>query len=215
MKTIYCISGLGADERAFSKLRVKGYELNVIPWLIPGQNETIQEYAARMRAGIKDEQPILMGLSFGGMICTEIAKQIPVKKLILISSVKSSEELPTWMKVVARLRLHKIVPLRSSKLTEPIQNIMLGAGTEEEKMIASEYRKKVDISYTNWAVNEAINWKNNWKHPETIHIHGDNDRMFPIKNIKPTFTIKNGGHFMIMNKAAAISRCINEILQQD
>ena len=92
---------------------------------------------------------------------------------------------------------------------------MLGAGSEEEKMIASEYRKKVDISYTNWAVNEAINWKNNWKHPETIHIHGDNDRMFPIKNIKPTFTIKNGGHFMIMNKAAAISRCINEILQED
>ena len=50
MKTIYCISGLGADERAFSKLRVKGYELKVIPWLIPGQNETIQEYAARMAA---------------------------------------------------------------------------------------------------------------------------------------------------------------------
>lgn len=214
MKTIYCISGLGADERAFSKLRVPGYELKVIPWLMPEQNESIESYAARMRAGIDAENPVLMGLSFGGMICTEIAKQIPVKQLIIISSIKSSDELPTWMKVVAKLRLHKIVPLRSSKLTEPIQNIMLGAYSPEEKMIASEYRNKVDITYTNWAVNQAINWKNDWQHPATVHIHGDQDRMFPIKNIKPDFTIKNGGHFMIMNKAADVSRCINSILQQ-
>ena len=214
MKTIYCISGLGADERAFSKLRVLGYELKVIPWLMPEQNESIESYATRMRAGIDAENPVLMGLSFGGMICTEIAKQIPVKQLIIISSIKSSDELPTWMKVVAKLRLHKIVPLRSSKLTEPIQNIMLGAYSPEEKMIASEYRNKVDITYTNWAVNQAINWKNDWQHPATVHIHGDQDRMFPIKNIKPDFTIKNGGHFMIMNKAADVSRCINSILQQ-
>lgn len=215
MKTIYCISGLGADERAFSKLRVPGYELKVIPWLMPEQNESIESYATRMRAGIEEEYPVLMGLSFGGMICTEIAKQVPVKKLIIISSVKSSDELPAWMKIVAKLRLHKIVPLKSSKLTEPIQNIILGAGSPEEKMIASEYRKNVNISYTNWAVNQAITWKNNWQHPATVHIHGDADRMFPIKNIKPDFTIKNGGHFMIMNKAADISRCINSILQQD
>lgn len=214
MKTIYCISGLGADERAFSKLRIPGYDLRVIPWLIPEQNETIQDYAARMKAHIKEENPVLMGLSFGGMICTEIAKQMPVKKLIIISSIKSADELPAWMKVVAKLRLHKLIPLKSSKLTEPIQNRMLGAQSEEEKLIASQYRKKVDIGYTNWAVNEAINWKNNREHPGIVHIHGDSDRMFPIKNIKPTFTIKEGGHFMIMNKAAEISRCINEILQQ-
>lgn len=214
MKTIYCISGLGADERAFSKLKIDGYSLWVIPWLMPEPGEAIQQYATRMRAAIDDPEPILMGLSFGGMMCAEIAKQIPVQKLILISSVKSSKELPGWMKIVAMLRLHKIVPLKSSRLTEPIQNRMLGAHSDEERLIASEYRKKVNIDYTNWAVNEAVNWKNDWQHPATVHIHGDQDHMFPIKNIKPTFTIKNGGHFMIMNKAADISRCINSILQQ-
>lgn len=215
MKNIYCISGLGADERAFSKLRISnGYKLKVIPWLIPEPKETIQHYATRMRASIDDPEPVLMGLSFGGMMCTEIAKQIPVRKLILISSVKSSGELPTWMKLVAMLKLHRIVPLKSSKLTAPIQNRMLGVGSDEERIIASEYRKKVNISYVNWAVNEAVNWKNDWQHPDTVHIHGDNDRMFPIKNIKPTFTIKKGGHFMIMNKATDVSNCINSILQQ-
>lgn len=212
MKMIYCISGLGADERAFSKLRIDGYDLKVIQWLIPADKETIEEYAARMRAEITGSNPILMGLSFGGMICTEIAKQIPVEKIIIISSIKSSAELPLWMRTVAKLRLNKMIPLRSSRFTEPLQNIMLGVVSEEEKKIASEYRKKVNLNYTKWAVHQALNWKNEWEHPAVFHIHGDKDHMFPIKNIKPTFTIKNAGHFMIMNRAADVSRCINSIL---
>ena len=83
MKKIYCISGLGADERAFSKLNIKGFELKVIRWLMPIKDETLPEYASRMRQDIDDDNPILMGLSFGGMLCTEIAKQVPVKKIII------------------------------------------------------------------------------------------------------------------------------------
>jgi pimeloyl-ACP methyl ester carboxylesterase len=214
MKTIYCISGLGADERAFSNLDVKGYELHVIQWLIPLPGETLHHYAKRMRAEITEENPILMGLSFGGMVCIEIAKQIPVSKIIIISSIKSSGELPLWMKTFAKLKLNKILPMRSTKITEPLQNKILGISTKEEKSIVAETRRKADISYTNWAVHQAINWKNDWKHPEIFHIHGDNDNMFPIKYIKPTFTIKNAGHFMIINRAAEVSNCINTILQE-
>lgn len=212
MKTIYCISGLGADERAFSKLKIPGYQLQVIQWLTPDNNESLEHYSERMRSGIKEEKPILMGLSFGGMVCTEIAKQIPVEKIILISSIKSSKELPLWMKTVATLKLNKIVPLKSSRLTQPIQNRMLGVESKEEKALVANFRQAVDLPYTNWAVNKAINWKNDWLHPNTYHIHGDNDHMFPIKNIKATFTIKNAGHFMIMNRAAEVSNCINSIL---
>ncbi len=213
MKIIYCISGLGADERAFSKLDIEGYVLKIINWLIPEPDETLQHYAKRMRAEITEENPILMGLSFGGMVCTEIAKQILVKKIILISSIKSSEELPLWMKTVAKLKLNKILPMRSTKFTQPFQNRMLGVETEEEKNLVASLRRDVDLPYTNWAVNQAINWKNDWKHPDIYHIHGDNDNMFPIKNIKATYIIKNAGHFMIMNRAAEVSTCINAILQ--
>ena len=215
MKTIYCVSGLGADERAFSKLKINGYKLQVILWLMPDPDETIQQYAKRMRVNITEENPILMGLSFGGMVCTEIAKQIPVSKLIIISSIKSSKELPFWMKAAATLKLNKIVPLRSTKLTQPIQNRMLGIQSEEEKTLVASLRSEADLPYTNWAVNQAINWKNDWKHSNIYHIHGDNDNMFPIKNIKADYTIKNGGHFMIMNRAAEVSDCINSILQKD
>ncbi len=213
MKTIYCISGLGADERAFSKLKINGFKLKVIHWLMPTPDETIDHYAKRVRNEIAEPDPILMGLSFGGMICTEIAKQIPVSKIIIISSIKSSKELPFWMKTVATLRLNKIVPLKSTRLTQPIQNMMLGVQSEDEKALVASLRREADLPYTNWAVHQAINWKNDWQHPNIFHIHGDKDNMFPIKKIKADYTIKNAGHFMIMNRAAEVSACINTILQ--
>lgn len=215
MKTIYCISGLGADERAFSKLKINGVQLEVIPWLIPQPGETLNDYAARMRAKIPEENPVLMGLSFGGMVCTEIAKQVPVQKIILISSIKSCKELPRWMKTVAVLRLNRIFPLRSTRLTQPFQNMMLGIKNAEEKTIVQSLRREADLPYVTWAVHEALNWKNDWLHPKIFHIHGDHDRMFPIKYVKPDFVIKKAGHFMIMNRAEEVSACICTILNSD
>ncbi len=213
MKTIFCISGLGADERAFSKLNIPGYQLQVIPWLQPQAGESLQQYAARMRAGINENDPILMGLSFGGMVCIEIAKQVSVRRLILVSSIKSYKELPLWMKAVARLKLNKIIPLRSNyTMTGFIQNHFLGISTTEEKALVAHSRQKANTQYIRWSVDKIVNWKNHWQPPAVIHIHGDKDRMFPVKKIAGPHIIKNGGHFMIMNKAPEVSALIHHHL---
>jgi len=204
---------MGVDERAFSELKIDGYQLKVIQWLVPLHRETLYNYAERMRSVITEENPVLMGLSFGGMLCIEIANQIPVSKIILISSIKSSLELPTWMKTVAWLKLNKILPMGSSKLTEPFQNRMLGASSRKEKTIAAHYRKNANKKYVKWAVKQALNWKSDFQHPSVYHIHGDNDKMFPIAKLKPTYTVKDAGHFMIMNRADEVSDCINAILR--
>jgi pimeloyl-ACP methyl ester carboxylesterase len=212
MKTIYCISGLGADEMAFSRLKIPGHILAYLPWLLPNNNESIEQYALRMCKGITEENPILMGLSFGGMMSIEISKLIPVKKIILISSIQSANELPWWMIGAGRLRLNKIVSMRSYKILEPIQNRFLGVKDKDEIDMVRTYRKNAPEIYTNWAINEVLNWKNSWQPPSIFHIHGDHDNMFPIKNVSPTHVIKGGGHFMIMNKAAEISACINAVV---
>ncbi|MBK7435096.1 MAG: alpha/beta hydrolase [Chitinophagaceae bacterium] len=187
--------------------------MKVIPWLQPLPKETISEYALRMSQPIVEKDPILIGLSFGGILCTEIAKLIPVEKIIIVSSIKTTEELPGWMKAVALLKLNKILPLRSTKLTAPIQNRMLGVSEPLDIKVAEDYRKNADPVYVNWAVDQVLNWKNAWVHPAIYHIHGDNDKMFPIKNTSPTYIIKDAGHFMIMNRAGEVSELINKILQ--
>jgi pimeloyl-ACP methyl ester carboxylesterase len=58
----------------------------------------------------------------------------------------------------------------------------------------------------------VLNWRNNWQPPAIYHVHGDADRIFPISNLSPTFTIKGGGHFMIMNKAVEVNEALFKIL---
>jgi len=207
--TIYCISGLGADERIFSKLIIKGYRLQHIPWLPPVANESIEAYALRMAAPIQDENAVLIGVSFGGMMSIEIAKQKALRQIIIISSVKSVTELPAWMRAAGKMRLNKMFPLvRPLSLIEGVANKRLGAFTPEEKEIARAYRKTANEAYVQWAVDKIVNWKNIWQPKGILHIHGDADKIFPFQKIKEPLLIHGGTHFMVYNKADEISQKI-------
>src|SRR5215831_20744668 len=93
-KRIYCISGLGTDEKVFHNLEIDGYSLEYLPWITHNKNETLRDYSLRMAEQINDSQPVILGLSLGAMIGIEIARHKPVKKLIIISGVKTRRELP-------------------------------------------------------------------------------------------------------------------------
>lgn len=215
-KIIYCISGLGADEKIFAKLQfTTGYRLKHIPWLKPGKNESIADYATRMRQSIDEELPILLGVSFGGIMAIEIARQIAVKKLILVSSVKSTLEIPAWMRWAGRWKINKMVPIRSYKFTERIDNSRLGVSNEEEKEIARYYRRNADPVYLKWAVNQVLNWKNDWLPEAVLHVHGNRDKIFPVQKISNVAVIQEGTHFMVYNRAGEVSAVINEWLEKD
>src|SRR6185312_11284822 len=98
MKHIYVISGFGADERVFSKLDFGDNDVHFIQWQVPEKDETLASYAERLAKEIVYPNPILIGLSFGGMMAIEIAKLIPIEKVILISSIRDRYELPLLMK---------------------------------------------------------------------------------------------------------------------
>ena len=212
-KVIYCISGLGADEKVFNNLELNGHDLRHILWIRPNKKETIVEYASRMREQIRESPAILLGVSFGGMIGIEIAKQIQLEKLIIVSSIKSAKELPSWMRYVGQFQLNKFLPIRSYKFIEKIDNDRLGVSNEEEREMVQAYRKAADPIYMNWAVNEVLNWKNDWLPENIVHIHGDKDKIFPIKKISASYVVKNGTHLMIFNRGKEISEFIREELK--
>jgi esterase/lipase len=207
---IYCISGLGAGKSIFDNLSVNGYELRHLLWIQPLKRESIEQNAARMSAAIREPAPLLLGVSFGGIMAIEIAKQLPVKKLFVVSSVKSVNELPGWMKNVGRLLLNKIFPVKPFRLIQPIANNRLGISNEEEKRMVQAYRRSADPVYLNWAINQVLNWKNNWQPDNLIHIHGDRDKIFPIKKVTATHVVKDGTHLMIYNRAQEISEFIQQ-----
>lgn len=212
MKHIYCISGFGSNERVFSKLTFPGYQTHFIKWIIPQKNESISAYAKRLTEQIHHDKPVLIGLSFGGMMCIEIAKLIPVQKIILISSIKSFHELPLWMRLSGKLKLDKILPLRPIKLIEPLQDYNLGIETIDEKELIHLYRKSINRQYSNWAINAILNWKNEHVPRNLFHIHGNKDRIFPLKKVKVDYIVNTGGHLMIMNRFNVVNEYINTVL---
>ncbi len=218
-KQVYCLCGLGSDERIFSRLNWnKDWDIHYLHWLIPQSNEAISDYARRMSSNINTGNAILIGVSFGGMLCIEIAKHIPVDKVILISSIQSYHELPRWMRVSGRLKLDALIPgkalqqMRPLKLLSPIENYFLGAITKEEKQLAEEYRKKVDPGYLKWSIHQILNWKNEWAPTQVYHLHGDNDKILPIKNVRSTHVITGGRHFMVYTNPQKISAVLEEII---
>ena len=189
--------------------------MHFIQWKIPEKNETLASYARRMQQEIVHANPILIGLSFGGMMAIEIAKLIPVEKVILISSIRDRYELPFYMKLTAALRFNKIIPLKPYKILERIENYNLGVETEGEKQLLREYRKNISQAYTDFAIHEIVNWKNERSPEKVIHIHGTNDHIFPIKYIhNPDYVINGGGHLLLMNNADEVNQILKKELAE-
>lgn len=214
MKHIYCIPGFAADEKLFSNFKCPGYEIHFVKWITPEKDDSIEFYATKLIMQIHHDKPILIGVSFGGIMCIEISHQIKTELIIIISSIKSFFEIPLSLRLSGKLKLNKLFPMYSYRTIRPIADYKLGITTKQEKELVNFYRDNLDIQYSNWGINALVNWKNK-KIPENLyHIHGTKDRIFPIKNIKPDFTIKDGGHLMILNKSEEVNNCISSILKK-
>ena len=212
MTPIYFISGLGADERAFRLISLPGYEIHNISWVEPLENENLKSYSIRLAEQITTEDPIIIGLSFGGIIAQEIAKHIKTKKVIIISSLKSRKELPLLYKIAGILRLNRIIPSFFFKKSTFITDIFFGAKGKSDKMLLKNILSSTDTKFLMWAIENALHW-NPENTPDIIHIHGTKDKIIPIRYVKPDHIINDGGHLMVLNKAREVSSLLQELLK--
>lgn len=210
MKSIYIFSGLGADERVFQRLDFSGYSTTFIKWNIPQQKETIEHYATRLLEQITTTKPILIGLSFGGLIAVEVAKQIATAKVISISSVKTKYEIPFYYRIAGHIGLHKLFPTKILKNSNFITNWFFGTTSLYDKQLLKQILIDTDPTFLKWAIDKVALWKNQTQTKNIYQVHGTNDRILPFKFINCNSTIKNGGHLMTLDKADEL----NIILRQ-
>jgi pimeloyl-ACP methyl ester carboxylesterase len=206
-KNIYLISGLGADERIFNHLNFGALTPKYIKWIVPKKNELMEDYAARISEQIDAEKPILLGVSFGGMLAIEIAKLIDCQQVIIISSAKTRNDIPLIYRIFGQLKMHKLIPIQLLKQPNFITYWCFGMYLNDEKKLLKSILKETDTTFLKWAINAIINWKNETTlTTDLIQIHGDLDRILPIKNkAKIDLIIPKGGHLMVYNKADLIN----------
>ncbi len=211
---IYILSGLGVDRRVFNKINFKGLNVTYLEWTAPIPNESISCYALRLSTKITTERPILIGLSFGGMVAIEIAKIIDVQQVILLASAKGENELPKLYKLISMLKLHRIIPGSMLKSYHILADYFFCVSLKEDKLLLKQILRDTDAKFLPWAINQIVNWKNNTIPSNLIHIHGNKDRIIPIRNISPTFIIQGAGHFMIITHAKEIEILIKGLLPE-
>ncbi|HWA32524.1 MAG TPA: hypothetical protein VG737_00265, partial [Cyclobacteriaceae bacterium] len=73
-RKLYLLSGLGADKTALDFIDLSGYKCTHLEWIQPVKNESIESYAKRLSKPIDTIRPILIGVSFGGMMAIEISR---------------------------------------------------------------------------------------------------------------------------------------------
>ena len=212
MNKIYIFSGLGVDKRVFENIDFGNLNIEFIDWIEPLKNEPLSEYSKRISKKVSAEKPILIGLSFGGIVATEISKFIETENVILIASAKNKFELPSLYRFVGKLNIHKLIPSSLLKSHNFLTNWIFGIKEKEDKILLAKILKETDAIFLKWAINEIVNWKNIEKPKRSLHIHGNKDRIIPVRNIQADFIINNGGHFMTVNKSKEIEKIIKNAI---
>lgn len=209
---------MGVDSRLFNNLASLGLDFSVIEWKTPLPGESIAEYAHRMSEDIKEEKFVLGGVSFGGVVANEISKLKKPEKLILISTVKSSRELPLHLKVLRSLPLHKTLPeyfYNKGSVFARLIRPVFGKMTQNEKKLFNQMVSNVNPVYLKWAINAIINWESEDLPDNFIHIHGTHDAIFPLCFIQAPYVAINGGsHLMICSRAKEIAPLIQIALSE-
>ena len=201
-KHVYLMPGMAASPKIFELLKLPtDISVNYLSWVPPLKSESLSSYTLRMSKLIKVKNPVLIGVSLGGIIVQEISKIIKCEKIIIISSIKSNSELPVSMKMFKHTKIHKFLPL---KWIEDIENLALFVFGNKIKVRVGLYKKYLSVrdpEYLKWAINVLVNWNQDYVLKSLIHIHGNEDNIFPIDTIKKPVIKIAGSHAIILTKA--------------
>lgn len=212
---IYIVSGLGADHKVLERLKFPTHlEVVYIPWLIPEKNEFFSHYVSRMSEDIDTEEVFcLLGYSFGGILVQEIHKIKPAKKVVILGSIKSDKEKPLLLKTGAFTKIPHIIPaqLFNDKSTAIYYYLRKLLNPKNRKI--GEYFSVTDPYYLKWSIEKISDWKSD-EAENIIQILADKDIVFPIKNSKPDFIIKNATHLFPATKHKEVSLLLEKIFKE-
>ena len=215
-ESVYLMPGMGANPRIFEFLSLsERYNVNFLTWISPHKNESLQDYAKRMCLRVKHQNPILVGVSFGGILVQEMASHIQCNKVIIISSIKSNQEMPNHMLLAKRTNAHRLLPIKWVKNLETFALFVLGNGIKHRVDHYKRYLSERDPEYLNWAIDKLVKWSRKEADKNIIHIHGKHDTIFPVKNIKNPLIQIDGDHAIILTKSDWLNKNLPKIITEN
>jgi len=194
----------------FDGLKIPGVELKILDWLKHEKRESLKSYAARMaHTAAFPEEFNLLGVSFGGMLATEIAKTQQPNKLFLLSSIQTAAEVPLFYRTVGNLKTHHLMPARLLKSSNLLSRFFFGVNAKKDHNVFTNILEQTDPAFLRWALDSILRWKNQ-EVISAIKIHGTQDRILGYHDA--VHSIEGAGHFMIHTHSAEISSIVEHEL---
>lgn len=211
---VYFMPGLAASSSIFERivLPTESFEVILLDWVQPNKEETLVAYAQRMAEKVVHENAVLIGVSFGGILVQEMAAFLNLKKLIIISSVKTRDEMPRRIKFAKMTKAYKLLPTSLLNNVEKLIKYSFGNGINQKLKLYEKFLHLRNKDYLDWAIEQVVCWDRSVPDPKVIHIHGDLDEVFPVKNINSFIPIKGGTHIMILNRFRWFNQYLPDII---
>lgn len=194
---------MGADSRLFRSIQIPEAEIVTPDYTEPVRGETLTQYASRI-ADRLNIQPtdVVAGVSFGGMLAGEIARQRPVAGLILLGSCLQPFRLPwpyRWVERLGRFIPDFVLGLRSWR---PLVRWRFAPITRDAETCLVE----MALSYSTVQIRAFGRMVMGWAGADNLacpvlSIHGDRDRIIPPKCAEPDVILKDAGHAFTLTHA--------------
>lgn len=213
---VYFMPGLAASSLIFERIELpkNKFETHLLDWEMPLIGETLSAYAQRMSQLITEENPVLIGVSFGGVLVQEMAQFLKPKRVIIISSVKTNLEVPLRMKFAKSTKAYKLLPTSWLQNVELIAKYSFGNAVKQRLKLYEKYLSMREKVYLDWAIEQMILWNRTQPDPNVIHIHGTLDEVFPVKNIQNYIPVTGGTHIMILSKYRWMNDNLPKIIKE-
>lgn len=207
---IFAIPGLGVDGRIYQRLSSSFSPFEIIEWLEPHPNESLSAYSSRMAKPIRKHggPALLMGTSFGGMVAQEIAQIEKLEGLILLSTFKHTDQKPWYYPIAAKIPIYHLMKGKLRYQLLPYWAPLVGIREEEEQNLLQEMFMEASTKHRLWGAGQIVHWQPPELTIPYVHIHGQQDRVFPIQNIHEAEKIEGAGHFMVYQQADLVAQKI-------
>ena len=167
---VYLMPGMAANPTIFENIKLPEdrFQIHWLEWMMPEKKETLESYAKRMIQNIEFDNVVLLGVSFGGILVQEMSKYMDVRKLFVVSSVKSKHELPKRMKIMKLTKAYKILPTQLVSNIDVLAKYAFGETVVKRIELYRKYLSVSDKQYLDWAIENVIEWDQEAPNTEAI-----------------------------------------------
>jgi len=203
------IPGMGADERLFGPQRAYGFDFEVPRMPIPGPGDDMTAYAARVRDLLALDGPCVVGgVSFGGMLACELAALCHARCALLIASCRSRAAIPRYYWLAERVS--RFLPdglirrrcIASSRILARLESL-----NHQQYRLIRDMSVDVPVLFLRRVGRMILRWDGtSLPSCPRYQIHGQIDRVIPLKGNEPDEIVADGGHLINLTHAEQVNR---------